>query len=193
MHGNRKYGDESCAVYGCDRTVYCRTYCRAHYDRLIRFGDVMADKPLRITPGRMTGACSVDGCDRLVRGRGFCQNHYNRFRKYGDPTAGKPFRTTICARKEGFATPQGYRMVYRPDSSMANSRGYVMEHRLVMAEKIGRPLKPNENVHHINGKRDDNRPENLDLWVTMQPTGQAARDLVAWARTIIAEYGELNL
>lgn len=84
-------------------------------------------------------------------------------------------------------------MVYRPDSSMANSRGYVMEHRLVMAEKIGRPLKPNENVHHINGKRDDNRPENLDLWVTMQPTGQAARDLVAWARTIIAEYGELNL
>jgi hypothetical protein len=64
-------------------------------------------------------------------------------------------------------TRNGYILVrLAPDSPfypMVRSNGYVAQHRLVMAKKLGRCLDPSEIVHHINGRRDINIETNLEL------------------------------
>ena len=84
----------------------------------------------------------------------------------------------------------GYVMVRAPEHPRARGSIYVFEHILVMEGKIGRFLLPDETVHHINGVKDDNRPENLELWVRPQPSGIRAADALTWAREIMERYGE---
>ena len=82
----------------------------------------------------------------------------------------------------------GYVMVRVPEHPRTNKSPYVFEHILVAEQLLGRYLEPGESVHHRNGIRDDNRPENLELWTKPQPAGIRVSDAIAWAVEILDRY-----
>jgi hypothetical protein len=64
---------------------------------------------------------------------------------------------------KGFRYSWGYKYIFMPSHPFANDGRYVAEHRLEMEKKIGRYLKPEEIVHHINGNKLDNTITNLAI------------------------------
>ena len=116
-----------------------------------------------------------------------CRSHYERQRKHGDPMAGTPFRTVTG---DG-SISHGYVWVSVPPERrhlVPPGRRADFEHRIVMAEMLGRPLLPDEVVHHRDGNRLNNDPGNLELWNTGQPKGQRVEDKVAWAYALLRRY-----
>lgn len=113
-------------------------------------------------------SCQFQGCDRLATGRqALCASHYMQ------QWRGEPLRPLRAWKPEGART-------VNPVSGYVHIKAggqWRTEHRVVMEQVLGRPLQRHEQVHHINGVRDDNRPENLELWVQVQPNGVRATDL----------------
>lgn len=116
--------------------------------------------------------CSISECLEARDTKGYCKKHYLRFWRHGDPHIIKKAENGM-----GHINSEGYRII-----------AGKYEHRTVMEGVLGRELLPGENVHHKNGIRHDNTPENLELWVEIQPTGQRVEDLVKLAKTILETY-----
>lgn len=62
------------------------------------------------------------------------------------------------------ANGEGYMMLWMPHHPSCDKRGYILEHRYLMEQKLGRYLNSSEEVDHINGIKDDNRLDNLKLF-----------------------------
>ena len=164
-------GFRQCAYESCDvaitarhsRTKYCSPKCRAKGNEML--------------------PCSYPECLRHRHSTGkWCRLHGRRRSEGRDMDApykyagtGKP-ALSIRKRKGG------YSKIKRPDGI------WQWEHHFVMEQHIGRSLYAHENIHHLNGVKDDNRLCNLELWTRSQPSGQRVVDKLNWAREFLAQY-----
>jgi hypothetical protein len=104
---------------------------------------------------------SVGTVVRYVRAAGL-----SRSRADGISAAKRRAKTPIFKTRQGYVLEYVYAddPYFEMGARNTRSRGrYAPQHRLVMARSLGRALRPDETVHHINGVRDDNRLENLQL------------------------------
>ena len=171
----------TCTVDGCDRPHSARGLCHPHYKQKQK--GVLLDAPIR----ERVGTCSVDGCDRNQRASGLCVLHYQQ-KRLGTPMDVPINEVPIGERR---IAGRGYVRVKMIRGN--GESGWKLEHRFVMEQHLGRELYPHEEVHHLNGVRNDNRLENLELWTSCQPSGQRVADKLAWAEWFIAQYANQQL
>lgn len=168
---------------------FCSTACWYEFTKQRRMSPCeVCGTPFERVP-KTQRACSVE-----------CGNKLKRVdRDVTCKTCGKTFerphgkQRLYCSRScAQTARTKAGEFVRDEGAIQAHMNGYLMEkrggrwhmqHRLIVSEKLGRPLEPFERVHHINGHRDDNHPENLELWIARgkskkDPAGQRWSDLM---------------
>lgn len=94
--------------------------------------------------------CSHQGMWRILKAHGAQMRYHGRVEGRRALTEGEYVRVQVD-RSDPIAVAMGW------------VNGFVLEHRVVMARSLGRPLAKHETVHHLNGDRQDNRLENLQL------------------------------
>lgn len=93
--------------------------------------------------------------------------------KAGQKPAQKTIEASVTSRRKyvlpdrpavGYKVDSyGYILLWMPDHPMADGQGYVKEHRLVLAKKLGRILTRDEDGHHLDENRANNHPDNIEL------------------------------
>jgi hypothetical protein len=171
--------DGMCSVPGCGLRVFRRDLCAGHHARWRRYGDPVGEPGA----GWVRPQPSCPDCGTPLLRVALCSGHFGRVKAHGHPNPGRPLRAA-------------------PGTTWIDKYGYVnrtvhgvtmFEHRHVMEQHLGRLLWPDENVHHINGDRTDNRLANLELWSTSQPSGQRVADKLAHALEMVARYAPERL
>lgn len=156
----------------CKRPRWSLGLCKQHYRQQREQGET---SPIEQRPDYSNG-CEAPGCERGVLAKGLCSGHYQQ------RALGKPLTELRDPRMPGWWKDSGGYVCRIIKGEL------VREHRVVMEEHLGRPLLPEENVHHLNGVRDDNRIENLELWSVSQPSGQRVGDKINWAKELLRFY-----
>ena len=160
----------SCKI--CDQPMHHggTGFCGKHYAQFKREQIDAAGNELRAPLRAASYAgkiCKIQDCGVQPRAYGFCDRHRQQVLAGLIDIEGAPLRDLrhggMERRKTIWKTTRGYLYEYAPGHPGANKDNMVLQHRLVMSRAMGRPLHPWEDVHHKNGKRSDNRLENLEV------------------------------
>lgn len=162
---------------------FCNATCYGQWQKGKQFSE-------QGKPNRPKLRCSVPDCGEPHFGKGHCRKHYLAIvykRPKSAPLRSKepPFVCAFCsrpfvayhegakycshrcsadARKRPYIVKKGYRKVLCPAHPRADAKGYVFEHVLVMEKELGRPILPTEPIHHKDHNRQNNHPDNLEVF-----------------------------
>ena len=160
------YGDGAlCSVQGCGRRPKALGLCQAHWLAQTHGREL---GPLRKRSVKAAIPCMMYRCNERATSKDMCQRHAHLRDRGRISEHGEPLRDAYKGGKKHYPGPirngYGYILVVAPDGYTGRTKdGRVLEHRLVMEQQLGRLLEDWELVHHINGIRSDNRPENLQI------------------------------
>lgn len=169
--------------------------CWPCYDRLKLYG--------KINPDHMNRKC--DGCKKEYTSNWWkqrfcgkeCYKIFNVIRKREKYRIENNIDLSLPVKSkkpngQGHLCGQGYKFINKVNHPNAQKRGRIYEHTYVMSQHLGRPLMQDENVHHKNGIRYDNKIENLELWTKGQPGGQRVKDKIEWCLEFLSKYGSIK-
>src|SRR5208337_2882111 len=148
----------TCAIPDCNKAVKPggKSYCNAHYLRLIRHGDPLATKRRKPVPKKPSRQ-PLPSKYCLYCGKPFITKHYGRAKYCNSKCFGLDHRAPFVIKK-------GYKKILMPSHPRADQHGYVFEHIIILETKLGRPLFPGEVSHHKDGIKLNNVPKNLDTF-----------------------------
>lgn len=160
-----------CTVENCIKPLIARGLCHMHYWRFKKYGTT--DTPTKRP--KLNTACTVKGCKNTAKARQLCDNHYHMFSYNGTLQRIQPHYNPTCSVENceephhsnglchlHYQRKLKYGSTDKPKRQYSNRKRNQKHYRRLMSEKLGRPLKKGEHVHHKDGNELNNDPDNLE-------------------------------